>query len=271
MPLGNTLKGAIIIQQKAIYALYDIIDMQKQSFYLIVTSIILAFIIGLSTAKKLSKPLKKLIAGTKIVGSGNLDYRIDINSNDEIGLLANSFNHMTKDLLIQRQKAITDGLTGLYTHSHFERILESEVDRAIRYKTPLSLLLLDIDFFKHFNDNYGHQLGDEVLKRISEAFTEGLRKSDTSARYGGEEFAIIAPGTDEKSIKILGERIRRNVAENITIEYEGKKLKVTVSIGVATLTDEDRENSIFPRDFFKRVDTALYQAKENGRNQVVQL
>jgi diguanylate cyclase (GGDEF)-like protein len=270
MPLGNALGGAIVIQQRAIYALYDIIDMQKQSFYLIVTSIILAFIIGVSTAKKLSKPLKKLIAGTKIVGSGNLDYRIDINSNDEIGLLANSFNRMTKDLLIQRQKAITDGLTGLYTHSHFERILESEVDRAIRYKTALSLLLLDIDFFKHFNDNYGHQLGDEVLKKISDVFTEGLRKSDTSARYGGEEFAIIAPGTDEKSIKILAERIRKNVAENINIEYEGKKIKVTVSIGVVTLTNEDRENNIFPRDFFKRVDNALYKAKENGRNQVVQ-
>jgi diguanylate cyclase (GGDEF)-like protein len=271
IPLRLPLNGAIVIQQRASHALSDIIHMQKQSLYLIIISIFLAFLIGASTAKKLSTPLMKLIAGTKIVGSGNLNYRIDIKSKDEIGLLANSFNKMTQDLLIQRQKAITDGLTGLYTHSHFERILESEVDRAIRYKTQLSLLLLDIDFFKSFNDNYGHQVGDIVLKEIAAAFTQGLRKSDTSARYGGEEFAIIAPGTDEKNIKILGERIRRKVENGIIIEHEGKKLKVTVSIGVTTLSETDRENNIFPGDFFKRVDTALYKAKENGRNQVVQL
>jgi diguanylate cyclase (GGDEF)-like protein len=270
-PLNKPLEGAIVIQQKAVYALLDIIHMQRQSLFLIAISTFLAFLIGSSTAKKLSTPLRKLIAGTKIVGSGNLNYRIDIKSKDEIGLLANSFNKMTQDLLIQRQKAITDGLTGLYTHSHFERILEAEVDRAVRYKTALSLLLLDIDFFKSFNDNYGHQVGDIVLEKIAGAFTQGLRKSDTSARYGGEEFAIIAPGTNEETIRVLGERIRQKVANDITIEHEGKQLKVTVSIGVTTLSDNDRESNIFPGDFFKRVDTALYKAKENGRNQVVQL
>ena len=270
-PLNNPLEGAIVIQQKSMYALLDVIHMQKQSLYLIIISTFLAFIIGSSTAKKLSTPLRKLIAGTKIVGSGNLNYRIDIRSKDEIGLLANSFNKMTQDLLVQRKKAITDGLTGLYTHSHFERILEAEVDRAVRYKTALSLLILDIDFFKSFNDNYGHQIGDVVLEKISAAFTQGLRKSDTSARYGGEEFTIIAPGTNEETIKILGERIRKKIADDIVVEYEGKKLKVTVSIGVTTLNDTDRENNIFHGDFFKRVDTALYKAKENGRNQVVQL
>lgn len=271
VPLGEPLKGAIIIQQNAAYALSDILYMQRQSFYLMLVSIFLALVIGSSTAKKLSTPLNKLMEGTRVVGSGNLNYRIDIKSKDEIGLLADSFNKMTQDLLIQRQKAITDGLTGLYTHSHFERVLEAEVDRAIRYKTQLSLLLLDIDFFKSFNDNYGHQVGDIVLKEIADIFTAGLRKSDTSARYGGEEFAIIAPGTDANSIKILAERIRKKVANDVVIEHEGQKLHVTVSIGVTTLTEADRENNIFPGDFFRRVDTALYQAKENGRNQVVEL
>ncbi|RKX92657.1 MAG: hypothetical protein DRP84_09685 [Spirochaetes bacterium] len=271
IPLNNDIKGSLIIQQTAKEALSEVINMKKQSLYLLCFSILLAFAIGLSLAHKISNPLKKLLVGTKIVARGNLKHRIDIKSKDEIGKLAESFNNMTKELLKQQMMAITDELTQLYTHSHFYRILKTELSRAKRYRKPLSLLLLDIDHFKLFNDNYGHQAGNIILKRISEMFKSNLRKSDIPARYGGDEFVVIAPESNQKAVDILAERIRQKIANEIVINYENKRLKVTVSIGTTTLTDEDIEKNIFPNDFFKKVDKALYKAKAKGGNCVVHL
>ncbi|MBU1075881.1 MAG: diguanylate cyclase, partial [Spirochaetes bacterium] len=134
------------------------------------------------------------------------------------------------------KKAITDGLTGLYTHNFFENFLNKSVHSAGRYSNPLSLLMLDIDHFKIFNDNYGHRAGDLVLKTISKIIMKTIRKSDLAARYGGEEFVIVVPETSLDGAKSLAEKLRETIAKNKLTYKMGSKnieLKVTASIGVA--------------------------------------
>lgn len=271
LPLRGMINGAVVVEQPASEALLGVTKMRTQSLLLLGISILIAVVIGLFLSNSMLVSVKKLIIGTKIVGGGDLDYKIDILTGDEIGELAKSFNNMTAELKKQREKAITDELTHLRTHSYFIDTLKSEVYRAKRYRTCLSLMMLDIDHFKSFNDNYGHQLGDEVLIKISDKLKLSLRESDISARYGGEELVVLAVETDKEGICILAERIRKKISDDVEVEYEGKKLKVTVSIGVTTLTEDDMKNDIFPGDFLKRVDVALYQAKDRGRDCVVQL
>jgi diguanylate cyclase (GGDEF)-like protein len=131
-------------------------------------------------------------------------------------------------------------------------------------------MMLDIDHFKEFNDQYGHQVGDEILVKMSEVVKECLRESDIAARYGGEEFTVLAPETDKEGIYVLAERLRERIANEMALESSGRKPKITISIGVTTFTEDDIAKDIFPSDFLKRVDMALYQAKDRGRNCVVQ-
>jgi len=160
--------------------------------------------------------------------------------------------------------ATTDGLTGLVVHRYFQLRLDEELARARRYKRTLSLLLSDIDHFKKFNDTYGHQQGDIVLKEVAKIFKSRIRTSDLAARYGGEEFAVIMPETDEKGALTLAERLRQAV-EFHTVPGPGKSLSVTVSIGISTF---NYEKNLTKEEFIEEADKALYQAKENGRNQV---
>ncbi|MFA5147681.1 MAG: diguanylate cyclase [Candidatus Omnitrophota bacterium] len=271
LPLAGKIKGAVAVKQPAQEALYGVAKMRSQSLVLLIMSIMVAIAIGLVLSNSMLVSVRKLLIGTKIVGEGDLNYKIDINTNDEIGELARSFNAMTVELKKQRERAITDELTHLYTHSYFLETLKAEVYRAKRYKSRLSLMMLDIDHFKSFNDNYGHQVGDEVLIKISDMLKASLRESDVASRYGGEELVVLATETDKEGIYILAERIRKKIAEDVVVEYDDKKLKVTISIGVTTLSEEDMQHDIFPDDFLKRVDVALYKAKDKGRNCVVQL
>jgi len=160
--------------------------------------------------------------------------------------------------------AITDGLTRCYNHRHFQEVLESEFQRAKRYKLTFSLLIGDIDNFKMINDTYGHQIGDVVLKGIASLLKRGVRDIDVVARYGGEEFAIIMPETDANGAYETAERIRRSIADYI---FSGlpSNTKVTISIGVGTYPDV-KVTSKF--DFVEKVDKALYRAKEEGKNRV---
>jgi diguanylate cyclase (GGDEF)-like protein len=271
LPLSGNIKGAVVVKQPAQEALYGVAKMRSQSLILLILSIMVAIAIGLVLSNSMLVSVRKLLIGTKIVGEGDLNHKIDIKTDDEIGELARSFNMMTIELKKQRERAITDELTHLYTHSYFLETLKAEVYRAKRYRTRLSLMMLDIDHFKSFNDNYGHQVGDEVLIKISDMLKASLRESDVASRYGGEELVVLATETDREGIYILAERIRKKIAEDVIVEYEDKKLKVTVSIGVTTLSEEDIKKDIFPHDFLKRVDVALYQAKDKGRNCVVQI
>jgi diguanylate cyclase (GGDEF)-like protein len=136
-----------------------------------------------------------------------------------------------------------------------------EVDRFNRYKHPLSLLLLDIDHFKRYNDNFGHLEGDKVLVKISQLIKSCLRKLDTAYRYGGEEFTVILPETSCEEAVLVAERIR-NTVQNLNFEPEnGKTLSITISIGVTQYAAEEQLST-----FIQRADRAMYLSKQNGRN-----
>ncbi len=159
--------------------------------------------------------------------------------------------------------SITDGLTGLYVHRHFQARLDEEMRRAERYKEPLALLMIDIDFFKKYNDNFGHLAGDAVLKRVASLLKEGLESADFAARYGGEEFVAILPKQDKAQAAAKAEAIRRAV-EADAFKFEDQVAKVTVSIGFACFP----EDAMIKKGLIDRADLALYKAKNGGRNRV---
>ena len=156
--------------------------------------------------------------------------------------------------------ATTDKLTGIYNRHKFEEIFNIELNRVLRYESPLSLIMFDIDYFKRVNDNYGHDTGDYVLKEIVEVVNESVRHSDIFARWGGEEFLVLCPETDSLSAKNLSEKLRVAI-EEIDFKDIGT---ITCSFGVVCY--ENRESG---ESFIKRADDALYRAKDEGRNRVV--
>lgn len=159
--------------------------------------------------------------------------------------------------------AITDSLTNLYNSRHFYSQLELETDRATRYKRPLSLLFLDIDHFKEYNDTYGHLEGDKALFRIGQVINSCLRIMDSAHRYGGEEFTILLPETTGRKAVNVGKRIRNAMESQMLNPLPGKLVNLTVSIGVAQYChDEDIKT------FVQRADKAMYLSKQNGRNRV---
>ncbi len=157
----------------------------------------------------------------------------------------------------------TDGLTGIYNKRYFIESLEREMGRCFRYERPLSLLMLDIDFFKKINDQHGHLAGDSVLKQLAVLIQDNVRREDIFARYGGEEFAIILPEVTHDGALILAEKLRGLVAAK-TQRFDDEDIAVTISIGVASLPKTELQ----PEGFVKVADAALYEAKNNGRNKV---
>jgi diguanylate cyclase (GGDEF)-like protein len=158
--------------------------------------------------------------------------------------------------------AMVDGLTGLKNHRAFQGRLQEEFQRASRYKTPLSVLMIDVDQFKQYNDAFGHPAGDEVLKSLAQVLTETLRLPDVAARYGGEEFVAILPDTDQPNSLICGERIREAI-ENASWVHR----PITVSIGVASLTNGIEDHLALTA----LADQALYRSKRKGRNRVTHI
>jgi diguanylate cyclase (GGDEF)-like protein len=162
-------------------------------------------------------------------------------------------------LNITEKKAGTDELTGIYNRRKFNEIFAQEMDKARRYKHPLSIAIIDIDKFKNINDAYGHLAGDDILVMISQSISKHIRHTDTFARWGGEEFVILFEETPLSEAKTISIKIKELVA-SLKHKEAGS---VTISIGVTQLRDDDTEDSIFTR-----CDKALYNAKENGRNRV---
>jgi diguanylate cyclase (GGDEF)-like protein/PAS domain S-box-containing protein len=157
-----------------------------------------------------------------------------------------------------RLQSSTDALTGLYNRRHLDETLAIEFHRAVRTGTALSVLMLDIDHFKHFNDLHGHDQGDRVLQAVALSLRKALRKYDTPCRYGGEEFVAILPDTDGGAALGVGERLRRDVEAR---RVDG--LQVTISIGIASTPELAVDT---PEALFEAVDRALYQSKNDGRN-----
>ncbi|MFK7914353.1 MAG: diguanylate cyclase [Pseudomonadales bacterium] len=160
--------------------------------------------------------------------------------------------------------AHTDALTKLYNRWVFMERLQEEVERVRRHGSTLSVLLFDLDHFKKVNDTFGHEAGDEVLKTVAKVATQIKRLTDVAARLGGEEFAILLPETQREGALHLAQRLREAIEEADTVSGDGKSLKVTASVGVATVTRTNKELE----GILKHADTALYEAKESGRNMV---
>jgi diguanylate cyclase (GGDEF)-like protein len=160
--------------------------------------------------------------------------------------------------------SITDGLTRLYNHRYLQDELARAFEESARYQRPLSLAIIDIDFFKKVNDSHGHAVGDEVLKAVSKLYGDSVRSTDLVARYGGEEFAVMMPETELDDAIAFAEKIR-TLIESTTIETQAGPLKVTVSIGVASVPFTRTKSS---KDLIVQADKALYRAKRAGRNQV---
>ena len=157
-------------------------------------------------------------------------------------------------------QAFVDSLTGAYNRGFFFNALDRESKRAVRYSRPLSVLFMDIDFFKSINDTYGHAVGDKVLCGFTAACLDGLRDNDVFGRVGGEEFAVLLPEIDAENALVVAERLRRTV-EELFLEEEGHTICFTISVGLTAWKPGDSTDT-----FMKRADKAMYEAKTGGRN-----
>lgn len=163
------------------------------------------------------------------------------------------------------EAAITDALTGLHNRRYMETHLNALVEQAASHGKPIAVLVLDIDFFKAINDTHGHDAGDDVLREFALRIRKSIRNIDLACRYGGEEFVIVMPETDMGVATMVAERLRRAVAgESFPVQQGMKLLNVTLSIGLATLSDAGGDAAAI----LKRADQALYRAKRDGRNRV---
>lgn len=160
------------------------------------------------------------------------------------------------------KSSLTDPLTGLYNYGYFMKTLDREMHRAERYGGSVTLVMLDLDYFKKFNDRYGHQAGNEALKAVAVELKRQKRESDIAARYGGEEFALLLPGDEAAGIETAG-RMRRAIAQ-IRIPVDGATASVTVSAGVASYPRGAQSKE----ELLERADQLLYSSKKNGRNRI---
>ncbi|MEC9236272.1 MAG: GGDEF domain-containing protein, partial [Pseudomonadota bacterium] len=173
---------------------------------------------------------------------------------------------LQRDLDSIRKEAMTDGLTAISNRKAFDEKLKYVRQRSDEEASIFTLMLIDIDHFKNFNDTYGHQVGDQVLKLVAKTLTDGIKGKDFAARYGGEEFAIILPESNAMAGEVVGNALREAVAKKEVINRNsGEKLgRITMSVGVAQYSGSESEEALI-----ERADKALYKAKETGRNRVV--
>lgn len=235
-----------------------------------------AYLLGLTIVH----PLDRLTKGAAKVAAGDLQVDLPVLSGGEVGYMTEVFNDMVARLrqgrddlsainstLSERnqelaQLSVTDSLTGLYNRKHLMETLVNEVARARRHKRPFSVLLIDIDHFKEFNDTFGHLAGDDLLTTLASILKGSIRSVDYAARYGGEEFLVMLPETDIGGASESADRIRDRVAAE---SFGNGNEQITVSIGVAAF----REHGNTPESIIASADAALYQAKRRGRNRVV--
>ena len=258
---------------------------------LILTGAATAFMIVILNfvgARALLRPILLLSEGAKRVAGGDLDIYLPVRGHDEIADLTRAFNDMAhriregrqslesaRDALAQANAglrdanrtletlAITDGLTGLYNRRHFQDTFESEIRRSEQHARVLSLLIMDIDHFKQYDDRFGHPEGDAALRRVAAQVTKGIRSSDMAFRYGGEELAIVLPACPKPQAVEVAEKLRAAIRGHTQRpgRFGGP---LTVSIGVATFPDDARTGATL----MERADAALYQAKADGRDRV---
>jgi len=228
--------------------------------------------------------LIKNLKAKSVLENGNITFRIVVNSDlkwlkieyrvfydidnciDEVFIVAQDItSYKSLEIALKQNNeefkriAITDHLTGIYNRAYFDREIENSLARYHRYKHIFSILLMDIDHFKHINDTYGHAEGDNVLVKFSEVIGLKLRKTDIFARWGGEEFIILIPYIDKENAIVVADKLRTSI-QNFNFS---NKYNITCSIGVTQVKKDDEKDALF-----NRVDEALYEAKQDGRNKV---
>lgn len=181
-----------------------------------------------------------------------------------IGVYLVKYFRKSKDFEHTYKLATTDGLTELYNHRYFQEQMILNIETSKRYASNFSLILIDIDFFKKFNDKFGHQSGDAVLKQVAQTLKKNVRSTDIVCRYGGEEMAVILSNTNNEEATHTAQKLCNAVAERIFDLANNQKEHVTISLGVATFP----QNGETPQALIEHADNGLYKAKENGRNQV---
>ena len=250
---------------------------ESHSFDLIVTDVMMPKLDGYEMVKRIrANPQTRFIP--VIIQTAAKATVEDARRGSQVGALGYITDPTDLDLLLGRARtlldfknyldsceeaAFTDHLTGLANRRRFERQLEREVARTKRFAHPFCLLLLDIDHFKLVNDTYGHEGGDETLRRLGHVLQTGTRGVDTAARIGGEEFAIILTETDFARGLEVAERLRKTISETEMLPAAGH---ITVSIGLAEFSEPMRRDG---RELYAAADAALYEAKRRGRNRVV--
>ena len=291
--LGKQIIGAVAVGISTRALDEKITALTQQS--LIFASITLIIGVGLSLwlGRQITSPLRALTDIAKQMTGGDLFVRIEIPSQDEIGQLGDAFSQMatsiqnrevelrdltaslehtieerTDELRRQNKRleriAIEDSLTGIYNRRHFFDLAEQEIERAKRYGSPLSIVIMDADYFKNINDAYGHLIGDQILINLAKLCQENIRSLDIIARYGGEEFVVLMPEANLEDAWKSAERLRKLVAETSMIAG-GLNVMITISLGVASW--ENNKDLDF-NALLARADRALYQSKESGRNRV---
>ena len=243
----------------------------------------LVFFVTYFESKAITRPLQVLLEGVKRVAEGDYHFNVNVKTHNEIGVVAAAFNSMVERIKIMREDtlrkkeelekanielevmAITDGLTKLYNHRYFQDCLEKAVAIAQLEGNSVTLMMLDIDHFKYYNDLFGHRTGDKLLEELSQLLIRELGPNDMVARYGGEEFTIILYGTDNTNSLQIAEKLRIAVQ---SFPFPGREQqpegKITVSIGVASYP----ENAKTKEELVKLADEALYKAKSFSRNKV---
>jgi diguanylate cyclase (GGDEF)-like protein len=259
------------------------------SALLVLIGLLLALAASVAMVRRMTRPIRSLQDGAALIGQGALDHRISVTTGDELEALADSFNRMAEQLqesyatleqkVEERTRALaesnrklellsaTDALTGIANRRRFDEVLALEWSRASRTGQPLALAMLDIDWFKPYNDHYGHQAGDVCLQRVAHVISSSIcRGADLVARYGGEEFVFITPATNAEAALSLAEKLCEEFRAIALPHDKSPYGCVTVSIGVASMIPEADQNS---NALIQAADQAMYRAKASGRNMAI--
>lgn len=214
---------------------------------------------GSAPADKMHSLITKLVQETEAMAQRNSTLE------SQMGKVSGELSELRENLERVQREAFTDGLTGIANRKYFDKRLREAARDAVARGTPLALLMADIDHFKRFNDSFGHQIGDKVLKLVAVTLSESLKGRDTPTRYGGEEFAVILPETLLKDGAIVAEQIRTTLQKRRLVGKDSRDSygAVTLSFGVAQYRAGESLG-----DFIGRADAALYHAKREGRNRV---
>lgn len=262
---SSRIRGVIQLTTSLVAIDQALAESRRQSLIVLLVSLAVTFLIARQLLRQtVCHPLERLMGAMRDFSAGDFDRRVVVDRQDELGEMAHIFNTMTAEIRQTHDElhrlSTTDALTGLHNRRYHEHRMGSEFDHAVQSGAPFAVVLFDIDHFKQFNDDHGHEQGDRILQAVAKTFAKSLRNHDTACRYGGEEFVAILPDTTLEGAKNVAERVRHDI-EQLVVDG----LTVTISAGVAAYPDIPVAST---DRLLQAADRALYASKENGRNRV---